>query len=137
MAREAEFLHSGQQVLEEFRTVTTDFVGIDGRRDAMANFASMMQILIAGYEQQVNQSQGASQNAVILTSAVEMAAECTNEAADSTTYSSVHGMDGADGGGPAFNTTFAWDLSFDTFWDDMLENFTMIPFSQDWDHVTA
>jgi hypothetical protein len=128
IAKEADFQGLGKRVLEKFTTVATNFVGADGQRDAMSNLASAMRILMAGYAQQMNEIQGGLHPAETSASTVEIIQEHTSAAVDSTAYSSVQGLgNGSDSG--TFDIGFNWDSYSNTVWDDMLENFTMVPFS--------
>jgi hypothetical protein len=90
--------------------------------------ASSMKILMAGYEQQMNELQGAGGRSETAIPTVGLTQEHDNAEVDSTAYPSVEGVgNGGDSG--MFDVGFDWDSSANMIWDNMLENFTMIPFS--------
>jgi hypothetical protein len=126
VAKEAEFQELGKQVLEKFTAIATNFLGADGERDVMSNLASAMRLLMVGYEQQINEIENASRNAEVSAPTVEMAREQTHAAIGSTTYSTAQGTENG-GSSSAFDMAFTWDSSANTVWDDILENFTIIP----------
>jgi hypothetical protein len=93
----------------------------------MSNLMSAMRVLMAGYEQQMSEIQRSLHRPETSASGVEMSREHANAVVDSTAYSSVQGLhNGGDSG--IFDLGFAWDSSDNTVWDDILENFTMVPF---------
>ncbi len=128
VAREAQFPQLSKAVLEKFTAVATDFVDDSGQRDAMANLASAMRILIAGYEQQMRGIQGGGllKAETIGPGRGETTHATDTLAVDLDPYSSFSLVDGA--GGSAFDVTSPWNPTPST-WDDILESFTMVPFS--------
>jgi hypothetical protein len=128
VAKEADYQRLGKRVFEKFTAVATNFIGPDGQRDAMSNLASSMRILITGYEHRMNEIQNAQYRPEMSGSEVEMIHEHPDIAVDSTTYSSVQEFNnGGDSG--TFDIGFTWDSSASTIWDDILENFTIVPFT--------
>jgi hypothetical protein len=121
VAKEAEFQELGQKVLDKFTTVVTDFVGVNGQRDAMFNLASAMKLLMTGYEQQMTELQTMLQSRETSNSVIETPEEYDGSAVNSTPYSSVQGI-GTGVDGDAFDMAFSWDSSANTFWDDVLDN---------------
>lgn len=127
VAKEADFLHLGKQILDKFSAVAVDYAGADGERDAMSNLAAAMTILMAGYEQQTNEEHRASNGAELVDSAAGMVPEHADGAVDFTAFQP--GQMGNAGGGGALDTMFEWESPTRTAWDDMLESFSMSPFS--------
>ena len=140
VAREAQFQHLGKQVLAKFTAVATDYTGPNGHKDAMSALASAMKLLLTGYEQQMNDLQksgvstelpnrggGALEQHTQQEYGVEMQGDDTAAAVASTTRtqrgSAMADLDGA------FDLDFAWDATASAAWDDILETFTMSPFS--------
>jgi hypothetical protein len=128
VAEEANFQGLGQRVLDRFAAVSTDFVGADGQLDAMATLGSAMRILMTGYEQQIVKIQQATNRAEAPDSVVEMISEHYNITVDPDSYSSIE--DTGEGNVSAhLDTDFAQDSSANIAWNDILENFRMIPAS--------
>lgn len=127
VAKEAQFPQLSKAVLEKFTAVATDFADGSGQRDAMANLASAMRILIAGYEQQMSGMLGGLQKAETMAPGGCETAHATDAlAVDLDPYSSVSLVDGAGSG--AFDVTSPWNPTAST-WEEILESFTMVPFS--------
>jgi hypothetical protein len=128
VAKEANFQGLARLVLEKFAAVSTNFVGAEGQLDAMSNLASAMKILMAGYEQQMKEIQGDSQRSKTADKAVAVIQEDADADADSIMYPAVEEFGNSAGSG-RFDIGFDWDSSATMIWDNMLENFTMMPFS--------
>jgi len=112
IAKQAGFRELGKMALDKFNAVATDFTGPDGQRDAMSNLASTMRVLIAGYEHQMNESQGA------LGSETSHLAVQNEQEINTSTVAPIQETDDANGG-DAFDV-FAWEPSSNTAWDGIL-----------------
>ena len=132
LAKEADFFFLASKVLEKFTAVATDFVGIDGERDAMWNLSSMMRIIMSAYERQMREKQKPILNAEVSAKELEMAQDRSGAAIDPASYSSREtGTSGSDGtyGSSSLeqSTEIQWGLTDDIVWDQILDNFSMIP----------
>ena len=107
-----------KQVLDKFIAISTDFIGDDGRRDSMANRASAMRMMIAGYERQISEIQEPLHSAAMSASGGH-----ANSAGATMDACEQEVGDGDD----TFDMDFGWDSVGNTFWDGVLENFTIIP----------
>lgn len=124
LANETNFQELAKKVLDKFTAISTDFVGADGRRDSMSNAASAIKMMIAGYEQQIKEIQISLQSRQMSVSegAISNGAPDT---AGSTTYTCDYEIGG---GNTTFETDFTFNSPENTFWDDILESFTIVPY---------
>ena len=132
VAKEAQYQHLGKQVLAKFTSIATDYIGPDGHRDPMSALASAMKLLLTGYEQQMNEvlKSGASDRLPGYTNGTVPQQHPQQEFGgnmqiDNTTaaHASTADLD------MNFDLDFTWDATASAAWDDVLETFTMSPFS--------
>jgi hypothetical protein len=124
LINEVNYQELAKQVLDKFTAISTDFVGADGRRDSMANAASGMRLMIAGYERQIKELQTPLQGAEMSAPVDEIFKEDV-DTVGSTAYAydqEIHDGDGS------FDMDFAGELPGNTFWDDVLDSFTIVPY---------
>ncbi|KAF2103559.1 hypothetical protein NA57DRAFT_53074 [Rhizodiscina lignyota] len=129
IAQESDFFALASRVLQKFTAVATDFIGPEGQRDAMSNFASAMKILMTGYEKQMNEKQTTMVNAE--TAKMPDLEESSDTVVESTPYTS-RGADNDDSNEVLDLSSvdqLSWDLSDNILWDEMLNTFSMLPFS--------
>ena len=140
VAREAQFQHLGKQVLAKFTAVATDYTGPNGHKDAMSALASAMKLLLTGYEQQMSDLRKSGvdtelpnrgNGALDQHNPQEYDAEIQvdDPAAGITPTDGRRSGSGTAGLDGAFDLDFTWDATASAAWDDVLETFTMSPFS--------
>lgn len=121
---EVNYQELAKQVLDKFAALSTDFVSVDGRRDSMANAASGMKMMMAGYERQINERQRPLQCAQLSVSAGEALDEHP-ETVRSSIYTGDHEVGYAESN---LDMDFAWGSVGNMLWDDVLESFTIVPY---------
>lgn len=121
-AEAADFHSLASQVLEKFTAAAAMFSGSDGQRNPMSNLASAIKVLMARYEQQIGEVQGAWRTAQSSVLAMETAQNLSSEATDLDTHFQAQAMDNNVHG--VFDAQFGWDFLSSVNWDDMLATFT-------------
>lgn len=121
---EVNYQQLAKKVLDKFTAISTDFIGADGRRDSMANAAAGIKMMIAGYERQTNELQTPAQS-VEVSHPVEETSQEQPDTAGSAVYTC--GQEVGDSNG-TFDIDFTWDLPAETWWDDVLDSFTIVPY---------
>jgi hypothetical protein len=132
IAKEADFSVLATKVLEKFTAVATDFVGAEGERDPMWYLSSMVGILMSGYEKQMRGKQRAMLNAEALAKELDSAQKQIGTAIDSTSFPSQGTSSAASNGNFGASSLeqsaeLQWDSLDDMAWEQILDNFMMIP----------
>ena len=133
VAKEAQYQHLGKQVLAKFTSIATDYIGPDGHRDPMSALASAMKLLLTGYVQQMNDFQKSGRfsepsdqaNGGLEQQQQQQQEYGGNVQIDNTTAAQASTAD-LD---MNFDLDVTWDATASAAWDDVLETFTMSPFS--------
>jgi hypothetical protein len=120
-AREVNYQHLARQVFDKFTSVSAKFIGADGRQDSMANAASGMKMMIEGYERQMDKVQSPPRSMEMPATMGEISQQHLE--ANHTAYTRDQEVDDS-----SFDANFTWEAPENTFWDDILESFTIVPY---------